>query len=69
MALELVTDFADELVGHHEQEDIGPCTGFEQVWLCHLNRVGLLLGTGKMNGKEGPKVTMPRFLPAEVLVG
>lgn len=39
MALELVTDFADELVGHHEQEDIGPCTGFEQVWLCHLNRM------------------------------
>lgn len=38
VALELVTDFANELVGHHEQEDIGPCTGFEQVWLCHLNK-------------------------------
>lgn len=38
MALELVTNFADELMGHHEEEDVGPSTGFQQVWLCHLRR-------------------------------
>lgn len=41
MALELVTDFADELMGHHEKEDVGPSTGFQQVWLCHLRRASL----------------------------
>lgn len=36
VALELLTHLADELVGHHEQEDVGPGAGFQQVWLCHL---------------------------------
>lgn len=44
MALELVTDFADKLVGHHEQEDVSPSTGFQQVWLCYLKRLGLSSG-------------------------
>lgn len=42
MALELVADFANKLVGHHKEEDVSPSTGFQQVWLCYLKRVGLL---------------------------
>jgi len=39
VALELVADLPDKLVGHHEQEDVSPSTGFQQVWLCYLKSV------------------------------
>lgn len=39
MALELVADFADKLMGNHEQEDVSPSTGFQQVWLCYLENM------------------------------
>lgn len=36
MALELVTDLANELMGHHEDQDVSACCSLDHIWDSHL---------------------------------
>lgn len=36
MALELVTDLANELMGYHKNQDVSTCCSLDDIWDSHL---------------------------------
>lgn len=36
MALELVTDLANELMGYHKNQDVSTCCSLDHIWDSHL---------------------------------
>lgn len=36
VALELITNLADELMGHHKDQNVGICCSLDHIWDSHL---------------------------------